>query len=182
LTLRAFAAVAVLAILCAAAGCVTPVAGAPDFGGRTGLHQLGIAKAAKEALKRPKFEALRGMKVALDIACISRGPCKNGVSEDEHFLKNVITESLVENGVVVVEKQEAKAVLRGICEAIGTDTVTRVFPHMYLPLAYRISNTARVKIHLYAYDVQDSQPIAVDDCEGTYSWGEWSVLGLGPFR
>lgn len=171
-----------LAVLSIAAGCVSPVIGNPEPGGRSALEQMAIASAAKEALKKPKIEALRGMKVWVDVTSISRARMGGTESEDERFLQGMIVEHLVENSVVVVEKANAQAVLRAVVEAIGSDTVARVWPHAYLPLMYYIYHKAHVKIHLYAYDMKDSQPLAVDDCEGTYSWTEWSFLGLGPFR
>jgi hypothetical protein len=171
-----------LIALALAAGCVSPVLGSPAGAGRSALEQDAISRAAKEALVKPKLEALRGYKVWVDVASISRSAAGDEDSEDEHFLKNMIVEALVESGVRVVEKKEAEAELRAVVEAIGIDICARVWPHTYLPLMYYISRTARVKIHLYAYDIKDSQMIMAHDGEGTYSWSEWSFLGLGPFR
>ena len=182
MTVKILAMGAVLAALTICAGCVSPAVASPEHGGRSARQQLAIAKAAREALKKPKIDALRGMKVWVDVACISRAGEVRQESEDEHFLKNLIVEALVESGVVVVEREKAQAILRASAAAIGTDTVARVWPHTYLPLMYYVSHTAHVKVHMYAYEAQDSQMITVDECEGTYSWTEWSFLGLGPFR
>lgn len=185
MTGKSLIAVLVFAALAASAGCVTPVVGAPDYGGRSALMQLGIARAADQAFEEPKLKALSGRKVWVDIACISRATTPHGgraESEDVHFIKNLIVEKLVENNALIVERDKADAVLRGVCETIGTDTIARVFPHTYLPLMYYISHTARVKVRLYAYDVADAQRIMTSTCEGSHSWGEWSAFGLGPFR
>jgi hypothetical protein len=146
------------------------------------MMQKGVANAAKEALLKPKVEALRGRKVWVDVSSISRSEQRVEESEDEHFIRNMIVQSLVESGVRIVKRDEAEAVLRVVVEVMGVDTVARVFPHTYLPIMYYISHTATVKIHIYAYDVRDSQMITTDDCEGAYSWSDWSFLGLGPFR
>ncbi len=169
----------VLVALVLCAGCISPMSGQ---GARNARQQLGIANAAKDALQKPKIQALLGMKVWVDVAGISGSQTAGVGSEDAHFLKNMIIETLVGNGVTIVERREAEAVLRAIAEVMGTDTVARVFPHALLPLMYYISHTARVKIHLYAYETKDPNMIMADDCEGTYSWSEWSFLGLGPFR
>jgi hypothetical protein len=173
---------AALLLVTACIGCVSPPVGAAPTAGRSALHQLGIANAAKDALKDANLKTLAGMKVWIDVACIS-GVASNGQkSEDARFLENLITEALVEGRVSVVEKCDAEVVLRGVCEAIGTDSVIRVFPHPMLPLMYYATHRARVKLHLYAYEPKDSQPITVADCQGEYSWSEWSILGLGPYR
>lgn len=174
--------VAALLVLTACIGCVSPPVGAAPTPGRSALHQLGIAIAAKDALKDANLKTLAGMKVWIDVACLSGVATSGQKSEDARFLENLIAETLVEARVGVVEKPEAEAVLRGVCEAIGTDSVIRVFPHPLLPLMYYATHRARVKLHLYAYEPKDSQPITIADCEGEYSWSEWSIFGLGPYR
>jgi outer membrane lipopolysaccharide assembly protein LptE/RlpB len=181
-TLRMLAVIIMLAVIALCTGCISPMIGGTGASGRSAIEQDAISKAAKEALVKPKLEALRGNKVWVDVASISRSGQRGAGSEDEHFLENLIVEALVESGVRVVEKNEAEAVLRVVAKSMGTDTWARVWPHTYLPFMYYISRTATVKIHLYAYDVQDSQMIMVHDGEGTYSWSEWSFFGLGPFR
>ena len=169
-------------VLVACVGCVSPPVGAAPDPGRTGLHQQGIANAAKDALKEVNLKTLSGMKVCVEVACLSGLPSGGDRSEDARFLQNLIIEMLIESRIRIVEKNEAEAVLRGVCEAIGTDSVIRVFPHPLLPLMYYATHKARVKLHLYAYEPKDSQPITVADAEGTYSWSEWSIFGLGPYR
>lgn len=169
-------------VLMACAGCVSPPTGAAPDPGRTGLHQKGIAIAAKDALKDVNLKTLAGMKVWVEVACLSGLPSGGDKSEDARFLENLIIEMLVESRIRIVEKREAEAVLRGVCETMGTDSVIRVFPHPLLPLMYYATHKAHVKLHLYAYEPKDSQPITVADCEGSYSWSEWSIFGLGPYR
>jgi len=180
--LRMLAMVAVLAVPALCTGCISPVIGGAGLSGRSAIEQDAISKAAREALVKPKLEALRGNKVWVDVATISRSGQRGPESEDEHFLENLIIEALVESGVRVVEKQEAEAVLRVVAKSMGIDTWARVWPHTYLPFMYYITSIATVKVHLYAYDVEDSQMLMVNDGEGTYSWSEWSFFGLGPFR
>jgi len=170
-----------LAALTAGAGCVAPGYNLESSDKRTAIYQQGIADAAREALEKPKIEALTGQKVWVDVSCISSAKAQ-AESSDGHFIKNLVIETLVESGVDIVERAQAEAILHAQVEVLGIDTVARIFPHPWLAVMYHISYTARVKIHLFSYDKKDSQPIAVADCEGTHSWSELSILGFGPFR
>ena len=178
---RIVTSVLVLACFAILVGCVSPNFYVQITDKRAARYQEGIANAAKEALEKPKVEALTGRKVWVD-ACTISSPHASSESADSHYIKNLVIETLVESSVNIVERNQAEAVLHAQVEVIGIDTVARIFPHPWLALMYHISYTAKVRIHLFSYDKKDSQPIAVADCEGTYSWSELSVLGLGPFR
>jgi len=143
---RSIILVGTLLALVVVSGCATKVYQGPTSG-RGAEQQLAVSAAALSAVEQMTLNDLKGKKVHLRVTSLT--PRGGGTeSPEERFIKNLLTEELVQIGAkLTTVPEKADRVLSILLRAMGVDIIRRDLPPIYHHTTFRGLVDARYVVY-----------------------------------